>query len=354
MLSHGAKNALDLTSLLHELVHLGIAMSAESDFDRLLDLGLSGALRFTRAQGGTILLVHADTLEFALVKNEVLLRRYGPNEIRARFHGLRLPLDVGSLAGYVAATGEILNIPDAYALSPLSPYHLDPRFDRENQYRTKSVLALPLRGPSGSILGVLQLVNATDEHGEVVPFDENQEVMTLLAAYIAAAIRNVQLETSSVRDHLTGVFNRRYATMRLDEEISRTQRTNEPLSFAFIDVDHFKRINDTHGHPAGDAVLRSVAQLLLNQSRAYTVVARYGGDEFAIVLPSTAKAGAVGYAERMMRIVRSYPFPTGPVTLSIGAATLPGDADNRDDLIAAADRALYRAKQEGRNRVAAL
>ena len=84
---------------------------------------------------------------------------------------------------------------------------------------------------------------------------------------------------------------------------------------------------------------------------AYTVVARYGGEEFAIVLPSTPKAGALGYGERIKRIVASYPFPTGTVTISIGTATLPGDAESRDDLISAADRALYRAKQEGRNRV---
>ena len=352
MLAHEAQTTLDPTTLLKELVQLGIAMSGESDFERLLDLALTGALRFSRAEGGTIYLVHGDVLEIALAKNDVLLRRYGAAEVRLRFQGRRLALDVSSLAGYVAATGEPLNIADAYALSPTSPYHLDAGFDRENQYRTRSVLVLPLRDPGGLVLGVLQLVNATDEQGDVVPFDENIEVMTLLAAYAAAAIRNVQLEASSVRDHLTGAFNRRYVTMRLDEEISRTRRTNDPVSFALVDVDHFKRINDTHGHPAGDAVIRAVAQLLLNQSRAYTVVARYGGDEFAIVLPSTAKAGAIGYAERMMRIVRSYPFGTGPVTLSIGTATLPGDADTRDDLIAAADRALYRAKREGRNRVA--
>ena len=135
------------------------------------------------------------------------------------------------------------------------------------------------------------------------------------AAYAAAATRNIQLESSSVRG----------LTMRLDQEGSRSHRRNEP-----------------------------VGQLLMNQSRAYTVVARYGGDEFAIVLPSTAKPGATGYAERMMRIVRSYPFVTGPVTLSIGTATLPDDASTADDLIAAADRALYQAKREGRNRVASL
>jgi diguanylate cyclase (GGDEF)-like protein len=333
------------------MVQLGIAISAESDFGRLLDLVLTGALRFTRAEGAAIYLVRPDGLEFALVKNESLSRRYGPTEFAGRFHGRRLPLDGSSLAGHVAATGEALNIRDAYAIAPTSPYHLDRRFDRENQYETRSVLTLPLADPAGAVLGVLQLVNATDEHGHLVDFGTTLDVMTLLAAYAAAAIRNVQLEISSLRDHLTGAFNRRYVAMRLDEEISRSARTGEPLSFALIDIDHFKQINDRHGHPQGDAVIRAVAQLLMNQSRRYTIVARYGGDEFAILLPSTPKAGAVGYAERMKRIVERYPFTTGPVTLSIGTAEMPEDAGNREDLIAAADRSLYRAKQEGRNRV---
>jgi diguanylate cyclase (GGDEF)-like protein len=344
----------DLAAPLRELLHLGIAMSAEAEPARVLELAVSGAMRLGRAEGATIYLARGDRLEVGLAKNEPLTRRYGAAELHGRFQGQELRLDGTSLAGYVAWTGQALNVPDAYAIAPTSPYHLDARFDRENQYRSRSVLTLPLKDPAGAVLGVLQLINALDDAGQVVPFDADNELVTLLAAYTAAAVRNIGLEASSLRDHLTGAFNRRYVTMRLDEEISRSQRTNEPLSFALIDVDHFKRINDTHGHPAGDTVLRTVAQLLMNQSRAYTVVARYGGDEFAIVLPSTAKAGATGYAERMLRIVRSYPFGTGPLTLSVGTATLPGDASTRDDLVAAADRALYRAKQEGRNRVASL
>ena len=286
------------------------------------------------------------------MKNPILTRRYGEAEVRGRFADRRLPLDGSSLAGYVASTGEVLNIPDAYAILAGAPYRLDARWDRDNQYESRSVLTVPMLERPGQVLGVLQVINATDAAGDIVTFTaESEEIAALLAAYTSAAVRNVQLAAHSLNDHLTGAFNRRYVTMRLDEEISRTKRTGEPLSLAFIDIDHFKAINDQHGHPAGDAVIRAVAQLLINQSRAYTVVARYGGDEFAIVLPSTTKEGATGYAERMMRIVRSYPFATGPVTLSIGIATLPGDADVRDDLIAAADRSLYRAKQEGRNRV---
>jgi diguanylate cyclase (GGDEF)-like protein len=346
------EQTLDSTTLLKEMVQLGLAMSAETDLERLLELVVTGAQRFTGAEGGTVYLVRPEGLEFSVVKNDVLTRRYGAAEVRGRFRGRRLTIDSSSLAGHVALTGRPLSMADTAAISPAETYRLDARFDRENQYETRSVLALPLTDPAGTVLGVLQLVNALDENTDVIAFSPDvQEVVALLAAYAAAAIRNVQLAAYSLNDHLTGAFNRRYVTMRLDEEISRTKRTGEPLSFALIDIDLLKQVNDLHGHPQGDVVIRAVAQLLINQSRAYTVVARYGGDEFAILLPSTPKAGAIGYAERMKRIVASYPFPMRPVTISIGTATMPGDADTRDDLVAAADRSLYRAKQEGRNRV---
>ena len=343
---------MDSAALLKELVAIGIAIAGEPHLRRLLDLTLNGALRLTRAEAGAIYLLKPEGLEFALVKNPVLTRRYGEAEVNGRFEGQRLPLDGSSLAGYVASTGQALNVPDAYRIPPTAPYQLQARYDRENQYQTRSVLCVPLTAASGAALGVLQVINALDDNDELIAFTSDaEEVASLLAAYAAVAIRNVQLAEHSLNDHLTGAFNRRYVTLRLDEEISRTKRTGEPLSFAIVDIDHFKEVNDTHGHPAGDTVIRGVAQLLINQSRAYTVVARYGGDEFAIVLPSTPKAGALGYGERIKRIVASYPFGTGPVTISIGTATLPGDAESRDDLISAADRALYRAKQEGRNRV---
>jgi two-component system, cell cycle response regulator len=333
-------------------VAIGIALAAEADLRRLLDIALTAALQLTGGEAGAIYLVTPEGLEFALVKNRALTQRYGEAEVAGRFAERRLSVNGDSLAGYVASTARTLNVPDAYAIPPGSPYRLDSRFDRDNQYETRSVLTVPMLERPSVVLGVLQVINATDDAGDIVAFSpEAEEIAALLAAYAAAAIRNVQLAAHSLNDHLTGAFNRRYVTMRLDEEISRSRRTGEPLSIALIDIDHFKAVNDAYGHPAGDGVVRTVAQLLINQSRAYTVVARYGGDEFAIVLPSTPKAGAAGYAERMMRIVRSYPFATGPMTLSIGIATLPDDADNREDLIAAADRSLYRAKQEGRNRV---
>src|SRR5439155_9239894 len=279
-LTEAGRTPLDSAALLKELVAIGIAIAGEPHLRRLLDLTLSGALRLTRAEAGAIYLLKPEGLEFALVKNPVLTRRYGEAEVNGRFEGQRLPLDGSSLAGYVASTGQALNVPDAYRIPPTAPYQLQGRYDRENQYQTRSVLSVPLTAASGAALGVLQIINALDDNDELIAFtSDTEEIAGLLAAYAAVAIRNVQLAEHSLNDHLTGAFNRRYVTLRLDEEISRTKRTGEPLSFATVDIDHFKAINDQHGHPAGDAVIRAVAQLLINQSRAYTVVARYGGDE---------------------------------------------------------------------------
>src|SRR2546428_2264840 len=158
----------------------------------------------------------------------------------------------------------------------------------------------------------------------------------------------------SLKDALTDVYNRRYFMIRLEEEFKRHTRFREPLSLVMLDVDHFKEVNDRFGHRAGDEVLRGIAALLLRHSRSFSVVTRYGGDEFAIVLVNTPKDGALTYAERIRSVVAEYEFRHGIVTVSLGAASLPEDGACGDDLVVAADKALYDAKRLGRNRVAPL
>ena len=126
---------MDSAALLKELVAIGIAIAGEPHLRRLLDLTLSGALRLTRAEAGAIYLLKPEGLEFALVKNPVLTRRYGEAEVNGRFEGQRLPLDGSSLAGYVASTGQALNVPDAYRIPPTAPYQLQARYDREKHER---------------------------------------------------------------------------------------------------------------------------------------------------------------------------------------------------------------------------
>src|SRR5206468_752950 len=157
------------------------------------------------------------------------------------------------------------------------------------------------------------------------------------------------------RADVTALYHRRFCSLRLEEEISRFRRFNHPVSVVLLDLDGFKSINDEFGHAVGDETLREIAQILMKQSRGINVVSRYGGDEFAILLVETSKAGARLYADRIRPDVAPCPLSHGkPVPASFGVASLPDDeATNSEDLFRAADEALYAAKRAGKNQVAA-
>ena len=165
-----------------------------------------------------------------------------------------------------------------------------------------------------------------------------------------------RLEKLSVVDELTGLYNYRYLHSRIAEEYKRAERYHEPLACAMIDVDHFKRVNDTHGHDVGDAVLREIGARLKTGLREIDVVARYGGEEFMLALPGTHSPGAIVVADRLWRAASEAPITVGATTLhitvSIGIACYPSrDVNSKDELLKAADVALYQAKAEGRDRV---
>jgi diguanylate cyclase (GGDEF)-like protein len=161
----------------------------------------------------------------------------------------------------------------------------------------------------------------------------------------------VHLESQSVTDVLTGVKNRRSFDMTLDEECMRAQTRGTTLSLIMIDVDLFKAFNDIHGHPAGDEVLRGVARLLQSELRVSDSLFRYGGEEFAVVLPETTCKGAFVLGERFRRAVQRAPWPKRPISISIGVAATDANITSPQDLLQAEDGALYQAKQSGRNRV---
>ena len=344
--------SMEQAQLLTELIQIGIALTSERDLGVLLERIVAEARRFTRAEAGTLFLREGDVLRFAVVQNDAMAQRYGEREMKRRLTDENLTLGRRSLAGFVCETGQVVNLADAYEMPEGSTFAFNWRFDARTNYRTRSVLIVPLQEPSGYVLGALQLINALDIDGEAIPFDASYEsLVRALASQAAVAIRNARLEELSFKDSLTDVYNRRYFKLRLDEEAKRHVRFEQPLSLVYVDVDRFKAINDEFGHGAGDKVLRETAQLLVNQSRSFTTVTRHGGDEFAILLVNTPKAGAVTYANRMKGVIERYPFGHGSVTVSIGVATLPDDAVTADALVAAADSALYDAKRTGRNTV---
>jgi two-component system cell cycle response regulator len=168
---------------------------------------------------------------------------------------------------------------------------------------------------------------------------------------------NVRLEDLSRKDDLTGIYNRRYFTERLGYEVARSGRYRTPLSMAFFDLDHFKVVNDTHGHGLGDQVLIQFAGVIRDRIRQTDVLARYGGEEFAVLLTDTPVDRARALADDLRELISRVEFgtPETPVrlTTSAGVAFLD-EGMTRESLIETADRSLYQAKQAGRNRVAAV
>ncbi len=194
------------------------------------------------------------------------------------------------------------------------------------------------------------------------PFDEREllarveGMLRIKRMHDEVSRARTRLQELAVRDDLTGLFNFRYLHTRLHEEFKRAERYREPLACAMVDVDGFKRFNDDYGHDVGDQVIRLVAERLQEALREIDVVARYGGDEFLLILPSTHFSGALTVADRTWRSVSERPFDVNGVplrvTCSIGVALYPSrDVTSKDELLKAADAALYQAKDEGRNRI---
>jgi diguanylate cyclase (GGDEF)-like protein len=187
---------------------------------------------------------------------------------------------------------------------------------------------------------------------------QDNEVMLLrtVADHVAVAVNHArlfqQMQHQALTDGLTGCFNRRFFEIQLERDLHLATRMRQPVSLILLDIDHFKRVNDSHGHDAGDDALRILAGALREEVRGVDMAARYGGEEFAIILPQAGPEGAMVMAETLRARVERMEVPgVGHITISFGVATFPLDASSRELLVTSADRALYLAKRTGRNRV---
>jgi diguanylate cyclase (GGDEF)-like protein len=242
-------------------------------------------------------------------------------------------------------------------LGPLGPAPVELRADASLRRHVAAELALVELLDLGETAGLLMLGPRMNGEG-YDPHD--RALLRALADSSAVALRNAQLldrlHAQAIIDPLTGCRNRRGFDELLFPEISRARRHGRPLSLLLLDLDHFKSVNDDHGHAAGDHALRRIGRILQTTFRVSDSACRYGGEEFAILLPETAKAEACHVAERLRAVIDELePDLQLPrrLTASLGVASLPDDAADAAGLVSAADAALYAAKSGGRNRVCA-
>ncbi|MBT9537800.1 MAG: diguanylate cyclase [Nitrospirae bacterium] len=258
------------------------------------------------------------------------------------------------IAGWVAQEGIPVIVPDV---------SLDKRFcsrmDKQTHFKTRSLMCVPIKS-QGRVIGVLEVVNKVT--GE--PF--TKEDLNLLMRLVDQAALTIERTTLYqkmaelvVTDDLTKLFNTRYLNRTIETEIQRSNRYKTSISLIFIDIDHFKNINDQYGHLIGSKLLVEMGQLIIKGLRGIDIVARYGGDEFVVVLPQTPPKASVQIAERIRKSVEQNTFLKKEgyalkMTASFGVASYPESAKTKEDLIRLADEAMYRVKNTTRNGVYAI
>lgn len=323
------------------LFNVGKAMNFINDLTKLLKLILDKAIEVTHCEKGSLMLLDEETNELMVrvVRgiDPVTEEKIASGEIECT----RIKPGEG-VAGKVFQTGKPVLMDDTQ----------NKDFKHSATSRVSSILCLPLL-LNGVPIGVINMTNKKE--GE--KFNDNDvELMTTLADQAAVAINNAQLYELAVTDGLTKLFIHRYFQQKLHSELRRSDRYKHKTSVIITDIDHFKKFNDSYGHQIGDFVLQEVARVMKGAVREIDITCRYGGEEFAVILPETDSKGAVQMAERLRESVEKHEFKdtkgnTYQVTISVGVSTYPDNAKQRSLLIKAADAALYKSKENGRNRV---
>ncbi|HIG39167.1 MAG: sensor domain-containing diguanylate cyclase [bacterium] len=383
------------------LIDIGLALSAEKHIDSLLERILMEAKTLTNADAGTVYLATGQaSLSFAIVINDTLNISQSGNVGASTLPDVPLvnsdgEHNMGTIAARSANLGETIVIEDIYLESSING-SATRKFDELTGYKSKSFLTVPLRNSLEETIGVLQLLNAKSTSGKVVPFSSAViPLVEALASQASVALENRNLLDEQVElrkqlevevdertaqlkqaldkltqahvilkdlttiDPVTSIRNRQYFDQSFEQEWRRALRQRYPVTLILIDIDHFKVVNDSHGHLAGDECLAAVAGAVEGMfHRPSDIVARYGGEEFVVILPYIEADNAHQMAEQVRVHVENLEIDADGhkigVTISLGHATvIPTEKLLSRDLISQADKAMYKAKSLGRNRVVA-
>lgn len=318
---------------LQTLIEMTAVINSALDTREIERRAIEAATSLLEAEAGSLLLLDAESGD--LYFDAAVGEKEG--EVA------KVRIDGGQgIAGWVLKTGEPLLVADAQG---------DPRFfrgvDAASGFVTRNMICVPVRSKEKT-LGVLEAINRRD--GTFAADD--LAILYALANQVGVAIENASLYAQATTDGLTGLHHHKYFELRLKEEMQRAVRYRYPLSLLVTDIDFFKKVNDNHGHVAGDEVLKGFAAMLAKNTRDTDIIARYGGEEFAAVLPHTPVERAVQVAERLRSEVERTPFAGIAITVSIGAGEYCHETMRGDDreFVRKVDEALYRAKHNGRNR----
>ena len=342
MTSHatGAEAARQAQEL-HIFHDVAKALTTSLDLDSILQTIMEKMAEHFRPDTWSLLMVDEE-------KNELYFA-IAVGTASEALKNVRLKVGEG-IAGHVAKYGEKLIVPDVRGDKRFAK-----RIDEVTQWETQSIICVPLRSKL-RVLGVIQLVNV-----EMVNFThEEQFFLQALCDYAAIAIENARavekIQELTITDDCTGLYNARHLYKTLETEVYRSARFGYEFSVLFIDLDHFKQVNDTHGHLIGSKLLAEIGYLIKAQLRLIDFAFRYGGDEFVVLLPQTSKDAALVVARRLRDSLRASMFCKEEglnlnVRASIGLATYPHDAKSPNEIIRQADEMMYMVKNSTRDSI---
>ena len=326
---------------LHIFHDVAKALTSSLDLDSILQTIMEKMAEYFRPDTWSLLMVDEQKMDL-----------YFAIAVGAASEALKsVRLKVGEgIAGHVAKYGEKLIVPDVR-----SDKRFAKRIDHVTQWETQSIICIPLKSKL-RVLGVIQLVNV-----DMKNFTEQESFfLQSLCDYAAIAIENARsvekIQELTITDDCTGLYNARHLYKTLETEVYRSARFGYEFSVLFIDLDHFKQVNDTHGHLIGSKLLAEIGYLIKAQLRLIDFAFRYGGDEFVVLLPQTGKDSALVVARRLRDSLRGSCFCKEEglnlnVRASIGLATYPHDAKTPHDVIRQADEMMYMVKNSTRDNI---